>query len=109
VGKVSSDEKVWEELSKNTLRGAMMSKGVSYAALAELLSVIGIEDNELNLRNKVSRGRFTAVFLMQCLHVLGAEWIHLPKDLGEATGKYGSQFLSKKIPVGQAPEKSPES
>lgn len=96
--KVSNDEKVWEELSKNTLRGAMMSKGVSYAALAERLSAIGVEDNELNLRNKVSRGRFTAVFLMQCLNVLGAEWIHLPKDLEDATGKHGAQSLAKKIP-----------
>ncbi len=105
---MSSDEKIWEELSKNTLRGAMMSKGVSYAALAERLSAIGVEDNELNLRNKVSRGRFTAVFLMQCLHVLGAEWIHLPKDLDDAAGKNGAQFLARKSPIGQAPEKSPD-
>lgn len=95
---VSNDDKVWEELAKNTLRGAMMSKGVSYAALAERLSNIGVEDNELNLRNKVSRGRFTAVFLMQCLHVLGAEWIHLPKELEDATGNYGAQALAKKTP-----------
>lgn len=92
---MSESEKVWEELAKNTLRGAMMSKGVSYAVLAERLAAIGVEDNELNLRNKVSRGRFTAVFLMQCLHVLGAEWIHLPKDLEDATGKHGAQFLAR--------------
>lgn len=94
---VTNDEKVWEELAKNTLRAAMMSKGVSYAALAERLSTVGVEDNELNLRNKVSRGRFTAVFLMQCLHVLGAEWIHIPKDPEEATGKHAAQSLAKKM------------
>lgn len=90
-----SDEKDWEDLAKNILRAAMMQRGVSYAALADRLAAIGIEDNELNLRNKVSRGRFTAVFLMQCLNALGAEWIHIPASLDEATGKAGAQALAK--------------
>ncbi len=91
-----TDEKAWEELAKNTLRAAMMQRGVSYAALAERLDAIGVQDNELNLRNKVSRGRFTAVFLMQCLQALEAEWIHIPSSLDEAAGKSGAQALAKK-------------
>ena len=58
-----ADEKAWEELVKNVLRAEMMRRGVSYAALVERLAALGIVDNELNLRNKVSRGRFTGVFL----------------------------------------------
>ena len=90
------EEKVWEEMVKNILRAEMMRRGVSYAGLAERLQEHGIEDNELNLRNKVSRGRFTAVFLMQCLKALEAEWIHIPASLEEATGKSGAQYLAKK-------------
>ncbi len=52
------EEKGWEEMVKNILRAEMMRRGVSYAGLAERLQEYGIEDNELNLRNKVSRGRF---------------------------------------------------
>ena len=93
-----TDEKAWEELAKNTLRAAMMQRGVSYAVLAERLEAIGVQDNELNLRNKVSRGRFTAVFLMQCLKALDAEWIYIPANMDDATGKSGAQFLAKKEP-----------
>ncbi|WP_375289602.1 DUF6471 domain-containing protein [Qipengyuania sp.] len=93
---MANDEKVWEALAKNTLRAAMMQRGVSYAVLAERLEEIGVHDNEVNLRNKVARGRFTAVFLMQCLKALEAEWIHIPASLEEATGKQGAQHLAKK-------------
>ena len=91
-----ADEKGWEELAKNILRAEMMKNGVSYATLAERLATLGITDNELNLRNKVSRGRFTAVFLMQCLKALDAEWIHIPPSLEVASGKGGAQTLARK-------------
>ena len=91
-----NDKKVWEGLAKNTLRAAMMQRGVSYAALAERLEEVGVQDNEVNLRNKVARGRFTAVFLMQCLYALDAEWINIPRSLEELTGKSGAQILARK-------------
>ena len=90
-------ENSWEELVKNVLRAEMMRRGVSYSHLVERLSLLGIEDNELNLRNKVSRGRFTAVFLMQCLKALEAEWVHIPASIDEASGKQGAQKLAKKV------------
>jgi hypothetical protein len=39
------------------------------------LADIGVMDSEPNIRNKISRGKFTAVFLMQCLEAIGAETI----------------------------------
>lgn len=95
-----ADEKAWEELAKNILRAQMMVNGVSYATLAERLAALGITDNELNLRNKVSRGRFTAVFLMQCLTALGADWIKVP-TLAEGGRHGGAQALAK---TASAPE-----
>lgn len=92
-----TDEKIWEGMAKNVLRAAMMQRGVSYAALADRLAAIGIDDNEVNLRNKVARGRFTAVFLMQCLRALEAEWIHIPSSIEEAGGKGGAQLMARKI------------
>ena len=91
---IVTDEKAWEELAKNILRAQMMANGVSYATLAERLATFGIADNELNLRNKVSRGRFTAVFLMQCLTALGADWIKVP-TLAEGGRQGGAQALAK--------------
>ena len=74
----------------------MMRRGMSYAALVERLAALGIEDNELNLRNKVSRGRFTAVFFLQSLKAIDAEWIQIPVSLKEGSSKSGAQSLAKK-------------
>ena len=96
------EEKVWEEMVKNILRAEMMRRGVSYAGLADRLGEYGIKDNELNLRNKVSRGRFTAVFFMQCMQALGVEILQIPHAVEEAAKKGGAQKLAKK-------SKTPES
>lgn len=67
----------WEEQAKGLLRGEMARRGVTYAQLVERLAAIGIDDNERNLRNKVSRGKFTAGFLLQCLSALGVAELKL--------------------------------
>jgi hypothetical protein len=90
-----ADDKAWEEMVKNMLRGQMMHHGVSYATLAERLAAFGITDNELNLRNKVSRGRFTAVFFMQCMKALNVEWLNVPASVEDAARKGGAQALAR--------------
>ena len=67
----------WEERAKTLLRVEMARKGMTYAHLATALAAIGIEDNERNLRNKVSRGKFTAGFLLQCLSAIGVSTLPL--------------------------------
>lgn len=67
----------WEEKAKGLLRAEMARKGMTYADLAKGLAEIGIDDNERNLRNKVSRGKFTAGFLLQCLSALGCSSLRL--------------------------------
>jgi hypothetical protein len=42
-----------------------------------LMAAIGVVDSEPNIRNKLSRGKFTAVFLVQCLEAIGAQEIRL--------------------------------
>jgi hypothetical protein len=48
---------------------------VSYAQLAEKLEHIGVKDWERNIANKISRGGFTVVFLVECLEAIGANEI----------------------------------
>jgi hypothetical protein len=67
----------WEEKAKGLLRAEMARGGVTYAQLVEKLAVIGVDDNERNLRNKVSRGKFTAGFFLQCLIALGCSSLRL--------------------------------
>ena len=67
----------WEDRAKGLVRGEMARRGVTYAQLVEKLADIGVDENERNLRNKVSRGKFTAGFLLQCLAALGCSSLRL--------------------------------
>lgn len=62
----------FETRAKNLLKGELKRRGVTYAQLAEKLAQIGVTENERNLNNKISRGGFTAAFLLQCLEAVGA-------------------------------------
>ena len=61
----------YEEKAKNLLKGELKRKGVTYAGLADKLAALGIQETERNLANKISRGGFTAAFLVQCLEAIG--------------------------------------
>lgn len=67
----------YETLAKNLLKGELKRKGVTYAQLAEKLEGLGVHDSERNLTNKISRGGFTAAFLIQCLKAIGAQDVRL--------------------------------
>lgn len=61
----------YETLAKNLLKGELKRKGVTYAQLVDKLAAIGVHDSERNLTNKISRGGFSAAFLLQCLDAIG--------------------------------------
>lgn len=54
-----------------------MSRKSPRGQIQIVLAAIGVDDNERNLRNKVSRGKFTAGFLLQCLTAIGVETVRL--------------------------------
>jgi hypothetical protein len=57
----------WEEKAANLLKAEIKRRGLTYAQVVEKLAEIGVSEDERNLRNKLSRGKFTAAFLLQCL------------------------------------------
>lgn len=67
----------YETRAKNLLKGELKRKGITYAQLAEKLSEIGVQENERNLNNKISRGGFSAAFLLQCLRAMDADQVQL--------------------------------
>lgn len=66
-----------EDRARGILRAEMARQNVTYAQLVEKLAGIGVDENERNLRNKISRGKFTAAFLLNCYEALGASEIRL--------------------------------
>ena len=67
----------WEARVKGLLKAELKRHNVSYAQLVDKLAAIGVVDSEPNIRNKLSRGKFTAVFMLQCLEAVGVKELRL--------------------------------
>jgi hypothetical protein len=74
---MAKTEADWANDVKHLLRAEMARRGVTYDQLTEKLSEIGVIDTSVNIRNRVARGKFTAVFLIQCLHAIGCTSLSL--------------------------------
>lgn len=67
----------WNDVAHRVVRIEMVRQGLTYADLTERLRPLGVDDNERNIRNKVARGTFSGVFLIQCLAALGVRTVDL--------------------------------
>ena len=67
----------WEKQAANLLKSELKRKGVTYAQLIEKLDAIGISEKEVNVANKLSRGKFSAAFMLQCLTAIEAQYLRL--------------------------------
>jgi len=67
----------FETRAKNLLKAKLKRRWVSYADLTEKLKPLGVHETERNLANKISRGGFSAAFLLQCLKAIGAQSLSL--------------------------------
>lgn len=70
-------EEEWAALTKGLLKAEMTRRGITYDQLTEKLAAIGVHDTAVNIRNKVARGRYTAVFMVQCLTAIGCKNLHI--------------------------------
>ena len=71
------DQTEWESRAANLLKAELKRKGVTYSQLVEKLADIGVDEKEVNIRNKLSRGKFTAAFMIQCLEAIGEREIRI--------------------------------
>jgi hypothetical protein len=67
----------WQAKIKGLLKAELARRNVGYRELAEKLTAMGIPESEANIKNKISRGGFTAVFFVQCLIAIGCESVRL--------------------------------
>ena len=67
----------WNAEAANLLKSELKRRGITYAQLVSMLADLGVAEKEVNVRNKLSRGTFTAAYLLQCFTAIGAHTIHL--------------------------------
>lgn len=72
----------WEAEAKRVLKAELARHGVSYKVLAVRLQSMGVADNEKAIANRISRGKFSFAFFLQCMAALGTREVIL-KSSGE--------------------------
>ena len=70
----------WTYRIKGLLKGELKRRNVSYQVLSDKLKEMGVEETPENIANKISRGKFTAVFLLQCLEAIGCHVIRIKDE-----------------------------
>lgn len=70
----------WADKVKGLLKAELKRRIVSYKQLADKLDELGIRETEANIKNKISRGGFSAVFFVQCLSAIGCHQLHISLD-----------------------------
>lgn len=71
------DQNEWAVKAKLLLKAELKRKGASYRELAAKLTEMGTEIGEQSVANKISRGGFSAAFMLQCLEAIGAREVRL--------------------------------
>lgn len=96
-------EGAWREKARTLLRVEQRRQNLTYADIAKRMQAVGIEETEVSVRNKISRGTFPATFMLQFMHVLGIDLIPFkPQLTGEIT--LSPELLSKMPQVVMTPE-----
>lgn len=67
----------WNLKAKRLLKTELARRGIKHATLAELLQKNGIDETKAAVDSKISRGSFSASFLLQCLTVIGCTKIEI--------------------------------
>ena len=69
-----SDEE-WKEYAKGLLKAEIARKNLSLIDVARKLEAMGISESPQNISNKINRGTFGAIFMLQILKAVGCKEI----------------------------------
>lgn len=67
----------WDDKAKRLLKSELIKRGVTNADLVTLLNEIGIEETKASVDSKISRGSFSATFLLQSLSAIGCRKLEI--------------------------------
>jgi 3-mercaptopyruvate sulfurtransferase SseA len=67
----------WQGLVKGMLKAEVKRRNMTYEQLSAKLAEIGVHETATNIRVKISRGGFSAVFFVQCLRAMGCRELRL--------------------------------
>ncbi len=65
----------WNKKAKQMLKSELVKRGITHEMLVEYLDYIGIKETKASIDSKLSRGSFSAAFMLQCLEAIGCAYI----------------------------------
>ena len=90
----------WNEQAKRLLKSELVRRGITNDELVRLLDNIGVEETKTSIDSKISRGTFSAAFLLQCLNAIGCKnlitEIEVMSLVEEARASYGTNKSKSK-------------
>jgi len=63
----------WNKYVKRLVKSEMLKRDVKVEQLVVLLRNIGVNETKSSINSKISRGTFSAAFLLQVLQVIGCK------------------------------------
>lgn len=70
----------WSAQAKGLLKAEIVKRGISYRQLTERLDALGVQHTVENVTNKINRGRFSAMFLLQCLKAIDCKVLRIDDE-----------------------------
>ncbi len=76
-------EDTWNKYTKRLIKSEMLKRDIKTDELVILLARIGVNETKSSINSKISRGTFSAAFLLQVLQVIGCKNLELfsPNEL----------------------------
>ena len=70
-------EEEWKVYAKGLIKAEIARKNLSLIDVAKKLEAMGISETPQNISNKINRGTFGAIFMLQILKAVGCKEIRL--------------------------------
>lgn len=67
------DDAYWKDYVRGLLKAEIARRNISYVEISERLAAQGIHESPQNISNKIARGTFGAIFMVQVLRVIGCD------------------------------------
>ena len=67
----------WNLEAKRVLKAELARNGVSYKVLVTRLDTLGVKDSEGAIANRISRGKFSFAFFLQCMQAIGVATVRV--------------------------------
>lgn len=84
---MSQSKKFWAKAVLKILKTEIAKRDITYSELKNKLAFLDIEETESNIKNKLSRGTFSAIFFIQCLRAMNIQTLSIDEAIFEKKEK----------------------